>query len=217
LRPVAAERISSPPIPKPKKRKASQGELRLEDDQGLSTARQQYDLTSIINQVRGGQVLIVGGVIDVPTAFVRLGRRVAEKNADEDLAAACDESEQKPEIETLWRLVEQLLGVTNLLDFYWSPSASAQQTAMKCVAGEGSLLHALTTEVVLRDFLERKSAASPLPWHAPIRVCMGRYDPFYRPEDVQSWQALLPSSSLEIVDAGHFPHLELPPYRWMSL
>jgi type III restriction enzyme len=41
------------PIPKPKKRKAGQGELRLEDDQGLSTASQQYDLTSIINQVRG--------------------------------------------------------------------------------------------------------------------------------------------------------------------
>jgi type III restriction enzyme len=41
------------PIPKPKKRKAGQGELRLEDDRGLSTASQQYDLTSIINQVRG--------------------------------------------------------------------------------------------------------------------------------------------------------------------
>jgi type III restriction enzyme len=41
------------PIPKPKKRKAGQAELGLEDDQGLSSARQQYDLTSIINQVRG--------------------------------------------------------------------------------------------------------------------------------------------------------------------
>jgi type III restriction enzyme len=41
------------PIPKPKKRKASQGELHLEDEKGLSTAKQQYDLTSIINQVRG--------------------------------------------------------------------------------------------------------------------------------------------------------------------
>jgi type III restriction enzyme len=41
------------PIPKPKKHKASQGELHLEDEKGLSTAKQQYDLTSIINQVRG--------------------------------------------------------------------------------------------------------------------------------------------------------------------
>src|SRR5487761_1327294 len=41
------------PIPKPKKRTAGQGELRLEDAKGLSTVGQQYDLTSIINQVRG--------------------------------------------------------------------------------------------------------------------------------------------------------------------
>jgi hypothetical protein len=41
------------PIPKPKKRKTSQGELHLEDEKGLSTANQQYDLKSIINQVRG--------------------------------------------------------------------------------------------------------------------------------------------------------------------
>ena len=33
------------PILKPKKHKAGQSELRLEDDLGLSTARQQYDLT----------------------------------------------------------------------------------------------------------------------------------------------------------------------------
>jgi type III restriction enzyme len=41
------------PIPKPKKRKTSQGELHLEDEKGLSTANQQHDLKSIINQVRG--------------------------------------------------------------------------------------------------------------------------------------------------------------------
>jgi type III restriction enzyme len=41
------------PIPKPKKRKSSQGELHLEDEKGLSQTKQQYDLTSIINQVRG--------------------------------------------------------------------------------------------------------------------------------------------------------------------
>ena len=41
------------PIPKPKKRSAKQGEIVFADDKGLSTAKQQYDLTSIINQVRG--------------------------------------------------------------------------------------------------------------------------------------------------------------------
>jgi type III restriction enzyme len=43
------------PIPKPKKRKASsrQADLGLSDDKGLSTEKQQYDVTAIINEVRG--------------------------------------------------------------------------------------------------------------------------------------------------------------------
>ena len=43
------------PIPKPKKRKASadQGLLVFDEGKGLSTAKQQYDPTSIINEVRG--------------------------------------------------------------------------------------------------------------------------------------------------------------------
>jgi type III restriction enzyme len=40
------------PIPKPKKRKAAQQELALDEGKGLSTASQKYDLTSIINEVR---------------------------------------------------------------------------------------------------------------------------------------------------------------------
>src|ERR1017187_8257590 len=42
------------PIPKPKKRKASssQEEIVFDEGKGLSTKEQQYDLTSIINEVR---------------------------------------------------------------------------------------------------------------------------------------------------------------------
>src|SRR6267142_2627795 len=42
-----------PPIPKPKKRRGSrQEELDLDEGKGLSTKKQAYDLTSIINEVR---------------------------------------------------------------------------------------------------------------------------------------------------------------------
>src|SRR5690606_35481456 len=42
------------PIPKPKKRKAaaSQQDLGLDDDKGLSSERQKYDLTTLINEIR---------------------------------------------------------------------------------------------------------------------------------------------------------------------
>ena len=42
------------PFPKPKKRRGSrQEELDLDEGKGLSTKKQAYDLTSIINEVRG--------------------------------------------------------------------------------------------------------------------------------------------------------------------
>lgn len=41
------------PIPKPKKRKAAQPGLGLDDGKGLSTEKQQYDTTAMINEVRG--------------------------------------------------------------------------------------------------------------------------------------------------------------------
>ena len=41
------------PIPKPKKRKVAAAQQVLVDDTGISTQEQQYDPTSIINQVRG--------------------------------------------------------------------------------------------------------------------------------------------------------------------
>lgn len=43
------------PIPKPKKRRAGtrQRELALDEGRGLTTGKQAYDLTSIINEVRG--------------------------------------------------------------------------------------------------------------------------------------------------------------------
>jgi type III restriction enzyme len=40
------------PIPKPKKRSARQREIVFDEGQGLSTEKQQYDQTSIINEVR---------------------------------------------------------------------------------------------------------------------------------------------------------------------
>lgn len=40
------------PIPKPKKRRASQATLALDEGQGLSSEKQQYDTTSAINEIR---------------------------------------------------------------------------------------------------------------------------------------------------------------------
>jgi Alpha/beta hydrolase family len=164
-----------------------------------------------------GPSSIVGGVLDVRTAFVRLARRIVQANGDEGLMAASDAVEQRRDFGTLWKLVERLLTVPNLLDFYWSPTATRQLNAMKSLLASGRLLHVLTFHTVLQHFLSMDAMVGPPPWRGPLQVCIGRDDPFYVPEDTSPWRTLLPSASLKVVDAGHFPHLELSPSEWLLL
>jgi pimeloyl-ACP methyl ester carboxylesterase len=160
-------------------------------------------------------VSIVGGILDMRNAFVRLGRRVAEKNQDQDLAAASLHADQSASSVSLWDLIERLFSVTNLLDFYWSPTATAQRDQMKALAAEGAVLHAPTYQAVLTDFLARNSLQKSLEWCGAANVWIGRYDPYASPADIEAWQTVLPRASVQFVDAGHFPHLELPPSVWL--
>ena len=62
--------------------------------------------------------------------------------------------------------------------------------------------------------LERKPPPPPA-FGGSVRVLIGRFDPYARADDGQLWRAVLPQASVEFVDAGHFPHLELPVEIWM--
>jgi pimeloyl-ACP methyl ester carboxylesterase len=159
-------------------------------------------------------VSIVGGILDMRTAFVRLGLRISEANRDAELEAVSVCAEKMGDSESLWALIEKLFAVANLLDFYWSPEAGAQLAEMKALAASGSLVHVPTYLAVLRDFLERKSQAHPK-FGGPVRVWIGRCDPYARPDDAGLWRAVFPQASVDFVETGHFPHLELPAKVWM--
>jgi pimeloyl-ACP methyl ester carboxylesterase len=159
-------------------------------------------------------VSIVGGILDMRTAFVRLAQRIAEVNRDAELEAVGARAETRGDSESLWALIEKLFTVSNLLDFYWSPSSQAQLDEMKALAANGSLIHVPTYLAVLRDFLERKPPGPPM-FSGTVRVLIGRLDPYARADDAGLWRAVFPQSAVEFVEAGHFPHLELPPGVWM--
>jgi pimeloyl-ACP methyl ester carboxylesterase len=161
-----------------------------------------------------GSLSIVGGILDMRTAFVRLGLRISEVNRDAMLEAVSTRAETRGGSESLWALIENLFTVSNLLDFYWSPSAQAQLDEMKALAANGSLIHVPTYLAVLRDFLERRPAAPPA-FSGSVRVLIGRLDPYARADDAGLWRAVFPQAVVEFVEAGHFPHLELPARDWM--
>jgi pimeloyl-ACP methyl ester carboxylesterase len=164
-----------------------------------------------------GCVSIVGGILDMRTAFVRLGRRVAEKNQDPDLAASSLHADRSADSVSLWSLIELLFCVPNLMDFYWSPTATAELDQMKALAAEGALLHVPTYQAVLRDFLAKNRPRETSRWHGAANVWIGLSDPYASPGDAEAWRRVLPTASVQFVDAGHLPHLELPHSVWLPV
>jgi pimeloyl-ACP methyl ester carboxylesterase len=161
-----------------------------------------------------GSLDILGGTLDMRMAFVRLAQRISEVNGDAELEAVSVLAEKMGDGESLWALIGKLFTVANLLDFYWGPGAQEQCEAMKALAASGALVHAATFQAVLSDFLGRKPAAPPT-FSGTVRVLIGRSDPYARADDVGLWRAVFPQAAVEFVEAGHFPHLELPAKEWM--
>lgn len=161
-----------------------------------------------------GHLSIVGGILDLRTALVRLGVHVANENHNSSLAAASQRAQQSTDNATLWALIDSLFSVRDLLDFYWSPTAMVQRVAMNQLAARGALLHVPTYQAVLNDFITR-ALPPPVTWRGSAQVCIGRHDPYALPSDAESWRRVLPQASVQFVETGHFPHLELPPSLWL--
>jgi len=171
---------------------------------------------ALIEQVpaKVNRLSIVGGILDLRTALVRLGFRVAEQNQDASLATASQNARQSTDSASLWALIDSLFSVPNLLHFYWGPTATLQREAMDELAATGALFHVPTYQAVLNDFMTRRPAP-PVTWRGSADVWIGRCDPYALPSDAESWRGVLPQASVQFVETGHFPHLELAPSVWM--
>ena len=91
-----------------------------------------------------------------------------------------------------------------------------QRAAMSQFATTGALLHVPTYQAVLNDFITR--GPPPLvTWRGSAQVWIGRHDPYALPNDAESWRGVLPEASVQFVETGHFPHLDLPPSTWLSV
>lgn len=160
-------------------------------------------------------ITLSGGIYDVRMAFSQLASKIAQETCDTELAQARVTVTKSQDETALWALIERLFSIPNLLDFYWSPSAVVQREAMNELAGRGALLHLPTFEGVLRNFFVRQRGSSLRPWRGDTKVLLGRYDPYATPDDKLRWQEIFPCAEIETLEAGHFPHLELPAEVWL--
>ncbi len=159
-------------------------------------------------------VTFSAGILEMRLPFVRLGRRLGRQLSNTQLQAASQEAEASTDRQAFWTLFGQIAAVPNLFDHYWGPSSTQQRAVMRTLAAEGPLFDLPTVQAVMNELLSREVWA-PIRAGVPARVLIGRYDPLAEESDVARWHTLLPAAAVELVDCGHFPHLELVPDTWM--
>lgn len=177
-----------------------------------------YLARALVDRVpeRVGSITICGGVWDLCTAIFRLASRFAERHADVDLKLACDNTASADIPDQYVALLARVAARPDFLDCYWGPTAVEPREAMKRLATEGRLIDWPTCQSVMIAALTLSQVPLASPHPGGVRVLLGRFDPYFDESDVAAWQTLWPSSTVAIVEAGHFPHLELSPTMWMS-
>lgn len=176
-----------------------------------------YLARALVDRVpeRIGAITICGGIWDLSTAILRLGSRFAERNGDADLKQACQRAAESDTPEGYIEFLARVAARPDFLDCYWSPAAVEPSHKMKVLAAEGRLIDWPTFQSVMRAALAAPQVPLSSPHPGGVRILLGRFDLYFDQSDVMAWKTLWPSASVEIVDAGHFPHLELPPTIWM--
>jgi pimeloyl-ACP methyl ester carboxylesterase len=162
-----------------------------------------------------GSIIICGGIFDLRVSFLRLGRKLAKLHPDPALETALQSAADAGTPDAYWMLIGCITATPGFLDYYWSPRAIEQLEAMNTIATQGNLIHMETFQSVVMSMLlvpQQRSDVVPI---GGVRILIGRYDPYYEASDTNVWQKIWPHASVEIVDAGHFPHLELAPAVWM--
>lgn len=162
-----------------------------------------------------GAITISGGVWDLCTTVLRLGWHFVHSRRDADLATACCEAAEADTPQGYFALFARVSAMPGFLDCCWSPAAHEQRETMKALAAEGRLIDWPACQSLMIDALATAESSAPVQHRNPVRIVMGRFDPCFDEGDAAAWRALWPGASVQIVDTGQFPHLELPPSAWM--
>ncbi len=163
---------------------------------------------------RIASVIVSGGTFDARTPFVRWGRRLARSRGDPAMEKASGLAESS-DPDAFWALIDRITAVPGFYDRYWGPDSQEQRAAMRALAAEGPMFDLATFQAVMPTLLSAGRLHALADPERPIRVLVGRHDPLAEETDPEIWRALLPFASIDLVDCGHFPHLELPVAAWM--
>ena len=153
-------------------------------------------------------------VFDVPAGFVGLAEAQLAYEKSADLALALAAYRDAPSRSLFWGLIGSILASPRIFDRYWGHAEREKMDSFAALLGENETFDRNAFQMILNDFLiPRGSAATG--FTGPVTAILGAHDPFSDVEGAtQATQLRFPHAVACVVDAGHFPHLEVSPALW---
>lgn len=162
-------------------------------------------------------ITLLAPTANLPQAFLRLARRIATVSTRPlPIQTAADAFEARSDDrDCFWRLVDVVVSTPNFVDLYWGPSAGEPRQWFEKHATDPAVFDFVAFRAIVDDFLDTPAFQGRSRFTGPVSIVLGVYDPFIDPETGGlPWIEHFPQATMRVVEAGHFPHLELPIFDW---
>lgn len=149
--------------------------------------------------------------------FITLGQRLLEAGYDRPgLAEAMLAAEKTSDADRFVALIQGCFPEPSLPDIYFSPNSAVARDRYLTLASTAPPIDVPTFIAVMLEALATPPPGRVDAFAGEVRVLLGKQDPVLRIDDsTETWRGIFPQARFEVVDAGHFIHLELPPDTWL--
>jgi pimeloyl-ACP methyl ester carboxylesterase len=161
------------------------------------------------------EVMLLAPVRDLGDAFIRIGERLRTfYPAAAPLVDALDDFRRERDYELFAKLAAQVTSFANFIDVYWAQAANARRCWYIDLLAHHPILDASAFEVLVKSFWTHPTP-SYADVHAPVHIVSGALDCLVDAQaETASWKDQLDCVSSQIIEAGHFIHLEQSPSVW---
>lgn len=115
----------------------------------------------------------------------------------------------------MWPLVEAIGEAPDFLNAYWGPDSDDRRRLFFDVTAAKRWVDFNTCKVILEDFGKTPTPSAPTAVTGPVTLVFGAHNILVDATTAdRSWRRYFPLATTRLVNAGHFVHLEAPPWQW---
>ncbi len=160
-------------------------------------------------------ITLLGCAPDPFPPLFRLCRRLTEIQSSPVLEAAIADAETRLDQRSFESMVLAAAVHPAYPAVYFGPDSAAARDRFLVLFATGSILNLETFLTVMNDLLNAPALAPVDGFDGEVTLLLGHYDPLLAvDEDIATWQRIFPQLRAQVVDSGHFIHLEFPPEIW---